>query len=147
MDRKDTVLLQKIQALATTNPEIIEEFEEMLTAQAEFVASYSYHVQGSWPKFSLSEKTQKISVKDCCAAWSTTEKLVPVPDIFNDKLDYTCAQYKDIVRLNKEILPVARKFTYFDCSASALGALEQFRELQTSTDFFGSAGFDDARRS
>jgi len=73
---------------------------------------------------------------EICDAWSTKQSLVAVDDIFNDKLDFTCLSFSDIIRLNKTLLPVARKFKFFDCTESAINALKQFLETYEHLDVF-----------
>jgi hypothetical protein len=65
-------------------------------------------------------------VDDFLSSWCTEKTLSPVEDFFNDKLDFKCLSFKDLDRLNTEILPVARKFKLFECSKGALDALRLF---------------------
>ena len=60
--------------------------------------------------------------------FALTETLKDIPDIFNDKLDFSCQNFIDIKKLNKEMLQIAMKYKLFDGSKSSLEVLGQFKE-------------------
>lgn len=61
------------------------------------------------------------------AAWSEDVNLTKVEDIFNDKIDYSCSCFQDIVRLNESLLGVAKKYELFGESEKAIKEVEKFK--------------------
>ena len=50
-----------------------------------------------------------------------------IPDTFNDKLDYTCRSYADLVRLVEGMLPIVNKYKLFGDAPNVKGILQTFR--------------------
>jgi hypothetical protein len=50
-----------------------------------------------------------------------------IPDTFNDKLDYTCRSYADLVRLADGMLPIVNKYKLFGDAPNVHGILQSFR--------------------
>ena len=50
-----------------------------------------------------------------------------IPDTFNDKLDYTCRGYADLVRLAEGMLPIVNKYKLFGEAPNVHGILQSFR--------------------
>jgi len=59
--------------------------------------------------------------------WTCTRKLVQIPDVFNDNIDFTCHGFDDLVRLNQGMLPVALKYRFFGETNETMKILEKFR--------------------
>lgn len=63
-------------------------------------------------------------------SWFPPDNLVlfPIQDIFNDNIDYTINDFRDLLRLNQEMYRVSSKFRHFlDCSKQeVIKSLEQF---------------------
>ncbi|CAF1630320.1 unnamed protein product, partial [Didymodactylos carnosus] len=60
--------------------------------------------------------------------WKDKIELTVIPDIFNDKLNYTCVNYADLVRLNKEMLAVVHKYELFGDGEKAKNEVNKFLE-------------------
>jgi hypothetical protein len=52
--------------------------------------------------------------------------LTPIQDIFNDKLDFSCNTFDDIVRLNAGLLSTSQKYELFGTSTKAQQELQKF---------------------
>lgn len=110
--------LRKIIALAKINAEIITRITEMRVA--------------IWHAFQAA-KAPSCSPAACPAALVQGLK-TPSPlrlqqpvDVFNDKIRYECATFRDVIRLNVDMLAVARKFEFFGETKRAMHELQKFK--------------------
>eukprot|EP01125_Pyxidicula_operculata_P001427 TRINITY_DN1131_c0_g1_i6.p1 TRINITY_DN1131_c0_g1~~TRINITY_DN1131_c0_g1_i6.p1 ORF type:complete len:448 (-),score=126.73 TRINITY_DN1131_c0_g1_i6:194-1537(-) len=133
--KKDEELITKMTAISKVNIEAIGRINKNLTADKQIISSFDYGIHESGNQLSstftiyglaLKQTESKYSAKQLVDSWSTNKELQKVEDIFNDKLDYTCYQFDDIIRLNEQQLTVAKKFKFFDCTESAIDALNKF---------------------
>ena len=68
----------------------------------------------------VSEVIQSIPLSKTCS------KLESISDIFNDKIEYKCRTFNDLIRLHTSLLPVAEKFELFGESPKAAIELKKF---------------------
>lgn len=112
-----TVLLKKIKALSTVNQEIIDRIKAKKS-----VVTYKYSLASNLqsaqsplnelPLF-FREAKQEQDAQQLISSFKpniSQSPLTAVDDIFNDRLNYTCSSFQDIVRLNADIPRVAQKF-------------------------------------
>jgi len=59
--------------------------------------------------------------------WKKPIQLLKPIDLFNDKLDYRCSSFADVIRLNESMLNVIEKYTFLDPNR-AHGELEKFKQ-------------------
>eukprot|EP01125_Pyxidicula_operculata_P001768 TRINITY_DN11600_c0_g1_i1.p1 TRINITY_DN11600_c0_g1~~TRINITY_DN11600_c0_g1_i1.p1 ORF type:complete len:391 (-),score=52.83 TRINITY_DN11600_c0_g1_i1:107-1279(-) len=126
-NNRDLELINKIQGISNINKEAIARISE-LTKNNEIIVSYRYTITESNSLYVLNEQKTVIPAIDIRDSWKTQSTLCTVEDFFNDKLDYSCTSYQDIVRLNQSMLVVARKYRIFECTRDSLNVLEQFKK-------------------
>jgi hypothetical protein len=133
MERKDADLFKKITDIATKNNEIIARIK---SKTSDIVIGYKYSMTNAYNSkisnrdnisvYKIVEEKITKKVSDILASWCPKEELNKIKDFFNDKLDYTCNNLGDVVRLNIEMESVAKKYDIFDCTESALGVIKSF---------------------
>jgi hypothetical protein len=127
--------LAKIKGLATVNSEIIQRLSQ---PQQQRVVAYKYYVEYADQSFKVREEKEErpgtrvfnpllTSVSPFVADWRGNVDLIRVDDIFNDKIDYDCTCFQDIVRLNEALLGVAKKYELFGESEKAINEVEKFK--------------------
>ncbi len=104
-------LFKKVEAIAKVNSEIIARIEAKKTLIS--VSSYYYLVKSNigddkFPVFTCEERSTTENALDVLErVWKTLSiKFQPVDEVFN----YTCDSFRDLVRLNNQLLIVARKY-------------------------------------
>jgi len=140
MERKDTILLQQIAALAKVNNEIIERLKSKINAN--IIVGYKYTLSNNGRTenaLSVSENKITEQASNILASWCPSENLIKLKiDYFNDNLDFSCDNFEDIIRLNKEMVRVSEKYTIFDCTESALDVIKNFKlNFETLHVFLG----------
>jgi len=137
MDRKDTPLIQKIDAIAKVNNEIITRIE--LMSKEDIIIGYDYTLSQNMQKqsinvrsdlpskvFSISDRKITKNASEIINAWCPVKELQKIDDFFNDNLDYNCNSFSDIIRLNKEMVRVSKKYVIFDCTQTAINVISSF---------------------
>lgn len=121
-------LLKKINAIALVNEEIIARIRAKKEVQT---YSYAITTDTSADKKKLVVKCEQVVCKTPAASIVATFKpackFAEIPDIFNDKISYTCSSFDDLARINQQMLPVARKFDLFGNSDKAVKELEKYK--------------------
>jgi hypothetical protein len=111
------ILLKKIQAIATVNNEIIVRIKSK-----EKVIFFKYEMgmkRESAFQITLKETKEEIDAKNISCTWKGPPLMIPIPDIFNDKININCTSFEDLERLNNEILQVSLKYRLFGESDDA----------------------------
>jgi len=137
--RRDLELLQKIQAIAKVNEEIITR----ISNKKSIVVGHSYflgHQCTKTPQFFLQESKEMQDVNKVLQSWIPNgATITPIEDFWNDKIDYSCTTFADICRLNKDLLRVAVKYRLLGGSADAIEIIEMFmRNFECLQVFLGS---------
>ena len=87
-------------------------------------------------KFGVNELQVKQDSSVVTKAWRVSGQIIAISDIFNDKLNYSCETYADLVRLNSEMYTVAEKYELFGDSEKArqeaLKFLKNFQLIETN---------------
>jgi hypothetical protein len=101
--------LQKIDAMVTSNNALIQQ----INAQNGSVNLITYIItRQADGKHVVTEQTTTSPAKTVIAQWEVSIELSRVPDIFNDKLNFQCANFQDLVRLNVGMADIAHRFKY-----------------------------------
>lgn len=61
------------------------------------------------------------------SSWRSSVQLRPVEDFFNDKINYSCTTFDDVVRLNEEMHKVCQKYKLFGATEDALRVISDFQ--------------------
>lgn len=115
--------LKKIDALAKQNEEIIKMID---SAARTAVNRVTYVISCSNGVYSVQEQKQAQQGNRVANDYSETIELTTIPDIFNDKINYSCRKYQDLKRLNGEMLRVAQKYELFGESDKAHQEISRF---------------------
>jgi hypothetical protein len=116
-------LLDQIKTLSSTNSELCERIKALLVSTQ---THYKLWFTGatSW-QFELTPLPPTSSPKT--SLLSNEILLLEEPtDFFNDRLDYSCSTFDDLLRLNKEMLRVALKYRLFGNTPSSLEELQKY---------------------
>jgi len=127
MDSVD-MLLAKVTALAKVNGEIIQRinskpnkitFEYYLTQNP----TTAEEKKGC---FNIQEVKVNANAVGIVKKWTQNVQLTVIKDIFNDKTDYTCKSFEDLVRINGTMLEVVQKYELFGESDKAKLEISKF---------------------
>jgi hypothetical protein len=120
-------LIEKIKAIGSVNQEIINRINTQGEERMQTM-SYSIHQKESENKmlFFVEENVEETCGSTIIASWKKDITLKIPIDLFNDKLDYKCSTFEDIVRLNTSMLFVIEKYTFLD-PKRAQSELEKFK--------------------
>jgi len=120
-------LVAKIRAIGCINREIIERIDSMAS---EMLQCKNYYVQQKDDPmkglFYVEEVIENSLGSTICENWKKSISLKPPLDLFNDKLDYNCQSYKDMVRLNDSLLNIIDKYMFLDLSRAQI-ELQKFK--------------------
>jgi hypothetical protein len=154
---EDSLLLQKIDAIAKINTEIINRIQAKkkvcIGAKYEIkIAALSKKKEAKndgeikmvdrrrflkanprnntavhqLDNYVLHTTTVEKEVKLIKDQWILTCSFTPIEDLFNDKLNFGCKTFEQIVTLNRDMLRVAQKYKMFGGSQPAIEALKLF---------------------
>jgi hypothetical protein len=115
-----------IRKLAAANSEIIERLKQR---KGKLIVGYNY--QRAWTeadKLTVTEVPISVDIQPHLRIFQVTVQLHSIEDFFNDKLDYTCKNFADLERLNKDMLTVALKCALFEENAKSVLYFRQFVE-------------------
>jgi hypothetical protein len=115
--------LKQIDALAKINEETIKQIDSSAATTVNLV---TYVISCSNGTFSVNESKQSQQGNQVANGWRETIDLTSIPDIFNDKINYSCTTYQDLKRLNGEMLRVAQKYELFGDSEKAHKEIAEF---------------------
>eukprot|EP01125_Pyxidicula_operculata_P021128 TRINITY_DN8029_c0_g1_i2.p1 TRINITY_DN8029_c0_g1~~TRINITY_DN8029_c0_g1_i2.p1 ORF type:complete len:273 (+),score=40.44 TRINITY_DN8029_c0_g1_i2:38-856(+) len=133
-NRLDMYLINKIESISKINNEIISRIEDLVDTNKQVVSFQfslveSQNLSNNLPRYVLNERTITASARDIRDSWrSKSTTLAFIEDYFNDKINYSCTNYQDIVRLNQSMASVSKKFALFGGSADASAILEIFKK-------------------
>jgi hypothetical protein len=124
--------LRKVDAMVTANNELIQQ----INAQNGAVNLITYVItRQADGKHVATEQTTTNPAQTVIAQWRGPTELTQIPDIFNDKLNFRCVEFQDLVRLNRDMVTVAHKYKLFD-SGPAIQEIDKFennyRLIQTA---------------
>ncbi|CAF2045199.1 unnamed protein product [Rotaria magnacalcarata] len=128
-------ILRQVETLKKHNDEIFKYIDGR-----NMVNKFQYNVTQSMVndcyKFDVTENTVEESGNTIINSWHSSIQMTVIPDIFNDKINHSCSNYADLVRLNSEMYIVVQKYELFGDSDRArqemLKFLENFRLIQTN---------------
>jgi hypothetical protein len=125
--------LKQIDTMAKANEEVIKQIDSSASTKVNLVTYVISCVDGT---FSVNERQQSRQGSQVANSWCETIELTTIPDIFNDKINYSCTRYSDLKRLNQDMLRVAQKYELFGDSEKAhqeIGKFENnFRLIQSA---------------
>lgn len=139
------VQLRRIDALAKQNEEIIKKID---LAAATAVNLFTYVIFYSDGIYSVEEQRKNQQGSRVANDYREAVELAMIPDIFNDKINYSCRNYQDLKRLNGQMLLVARKYELFGESDKAHQEITKFENnfrliqlsLQKITELLSNGG-------
>jgi hypothetical protein len=101
--------LRKITAMVTANNELIEQ----INAQKGSVNLITYVItRQADGKHVVTEQTTTSPAQTVVAQWEVSTELTKIPDVFNDRLNFQCANFQDLVRLNRDMAEIAYRFKF-----------------------------------
>ena len=118
-------LMQVIESTAKANAELINKIDEM-TGDIEYV---TYKISMADQKYLIAnEKSETLAVQEVISQWRSTITLTEIEDDFNEKLSYDCKNYRDLQRLNRDMLTLANKYKRFGDGSVGLQCMRQLEE-------------------
>jgi hypothetical protein len=116
--------LRSIESLAQSNRETIA----MLNSHPRSVIQQvTYRIIHSNGRFSVHEQKIEQYIKSILNSWQGVVNLEVIPDMFNDRISYSCSSYQDIQKLNEQMLSIAQKYEVFGDSERAQ---QEIRKLE-----------------
>lgn len=115
--------LKGIDALAKSNDEIIQRIDSNARTT---INLFTYVISSSNGIYSVNERSQSQQGSRVVNDYRETVELTSIPDIFNDKINYSCKTYQDLKRLNGEMLRVVQKYELFGDSDKAHQEITKF---------------------
>ncbi len=120
-------------------PSVIDQIKELSIINSELCQRikqtnvvHAYCVQltlGTKWQFSIKENilnNHTTSINHPPPLPSISIQLDPIIDLFNDRLNYVCNSLEDVVRLNRDMLPIALKYDFLGNSAKSNAELSKF---------------------
>lgn len=119
--------LRQVQTIKKQNDEIIKHINGV-----KVVNRFHYNITQSMVnkcfKFDVTEKQVEESGSSIINSWTLSISMIVIPDIFNDKINYSCSKFSDLVRLNNEMHVVIQKYELFGDSERARQETQKFLE-------------------
>jgi len=117
-------ILRKIEAISNVNAHIISRLQKKRT----IVVGYSYEIEHTnFFNLEVKEKRETMEGSELLDLWKTDIKLTVVPNPEGlDTIDYSCSTFQDLLRLNQQMLSIAR--LYHSKSSSSYSYLNKFLE-------------------
>eukprot|EP00735_Rhodelphis_limneticus_P002877 TRINITY_DN1394_c0_g1::TRINITY_DN1394_c0_g1_i1::g.19999::m.19999 TRINITY_DN1394_c0_g1::TRINITY_DN1394_c0_g1_i1::g.19999 ORF type:complete len:366 (+),score=42.94,TLD/PF07534.11/5e-19,Sec20/PF03908.8/5.8e+03,Sec20/PF03908.8/11,Sec20/PF03908.8/34,Cytochrom_B562/PF07361.6/8.4e+03,Cytochrom_B562/PF07361.6/0.15,FliD_N/PF02465.13/3.1e+03,FliD_N/PF02465.13/0.78 TRINITY_DN1394_c0_g1_i1:65-1099(+) len=117
--------MKKISQLAERNAALIKQLQ---TAKPINQKSYdlTYNPNQPAPSFTAKQNTTTVQVDKWLLEAPISAQMIAIKDIFKDKIDYSCKNFQDLVRLNEAMLPVAGQYELFGESPKAAEELGKF---------------------
>jgi hypothetical protein len=94
----------------------LDENTKLLSIKETFVTKSGFKMI-----FAFMNKVQVI-----LGSWKPMQSLIVIDDIFNDKISFNYSNFNDLIRLNKELCHVGKKYRLFGQSAEAKEELDKF---------------------
>ncbi|CAF1127374.1 unnamed protein product [Rotaria magnacalcarata] len=88
----------------------------------------TYHITHSNGALSVQEQNTHKHCNQFLNDWRGKIDIYEISDVFNDKINYSCTNYQDLQRLNKDMLLAVRKYELFGDSDSAQRELSKFKQ-------------------
>jgi hypothetical protein len=93
--------------------------------------SYTYHINrdeldGGGCFFTVEENEIEQNMREHMERWRCTPTLIVPLDLFNDRIDYTCNSFQDVIRLNQSLSTVIEKYSFLDPKRAQV-ELEKFK--------------------
>ncbi|CAF3121495.1 unnamed protein product [Rotaria socialis] len=88
----------------------------------------TYHITHSNGALFVQEQNTHKYYNQFLNDWRGKIDIQEISDVFNDKINYSCTNYQDLQRLNKDMLIAVRKYELFGGSDSAQRELSKFQE-------------------
>jgi hypothetical protein len=130
----DDILMTKIRVICKSNQEIIDRIQAQGTEEKKSsivsIVSYDVTLQPNTmdiPEYKVNEISEQCLGIDVVKAWRNRIELRTPIDLFNDKLDYKCDSFDDVVRLNDSMSRVIEKYSFLDPKRAA-SELQKFKE-------------------
>lgn len=141
VEKEDSGTLSNIlRDIATIKQQNDQKIEHINTTKV--VNTFKYFVSRSIVerclKLDVIEQQVEQNANEITKAWCSSTQMIVIPDIFNDKLNYSCQTYSDLIRLNSEMFTVAQKYELFGDSEKArqeiLKFSQNFRLIEAALD-------------
>ena len=125
--------LRQIDAMVIANNELIQQ----INAQNGNINLITYVItRQADGKHAVAEQTATSPAQTIVAQWKGSIELTQVPDVFNDKINFQCGNFQDLVRLNRDMSIVAHKYDLFGDGPRAINEINKFesnyRRIQTA---------------
>jgi hypothetical protein len=124
------VLITKIRVISKINQEIIDRIQAQNTKEPVSMVWYNFTPNKNTsdvPEYKVEEIKEECLGIDVLLAWRKTIKLKKPIDLFNDKLDFNCEKFQDVVRLNESMSIAIEKYSFLDPKRAA-SELEKFKD-------------------
>jgi hypothetical protein len=125
------ILMTKIRVICKINQEIIDRIQAQGTEEQISIVSYDVALKvnkdSDIPEYKVEEISEQCQGIDVVKAWKNRIELRTPIDLFNDKLDYKCDSFDDVVRLNDSMSRVIEKYSFLD-SKRAASELHKFKD-------------------
>eukprot|EP01119_Soliformovum_irregulare_P014160 TRINITY_DN3857_c0_g1_i1.p1 TRINITY_DN3857_c0_g1~~TRINITY_DN3857_c0_g1_i1.p1 ORF type:complete len:242 (+),score=44.63 TRINITY_DN3857_c0_g1_i1:82-726(+) len=124
-ERSDAIPFRKFDAIFTVNKEIIARINQHPSS---VLVDFAYSLKIEEGRKTLELVEQKITKqkKQLLTCWKPSVQLRPIKDLFNDKIDWTCKRFEDVVHLNDQLHEVCHKYEMFEGTSPALEAIQNF---------------------
>ncbi len=131
MDSTD-VILRKIESIAKINDEIINR----INSKTKLIKSFKYYVKESlsdnnskvkYPIFEVKQEKEEENVSKIISEWKKSLSITKIDDVFNDNINFSCKYFNDIIRLNKEMVSVSKKYRLFGETEQSKIELNKFK--------------------
>uniref|UniRef100_A0A0G4HS00 Uncharacterized protein n=1 Tax=Chromera velia CCMP2878 TaxID=1169474 RepID=A0A0G4HS00_9ALVE len=123
----DNETLRKVYSVMKVNAEIIHRLQQVGNKQV--VLGWDLHVTFSSGKFAVKQiATDAQTAQQIVSQFVPECELIPIEDLFNDKLNFQCRKFNDLARLNGEMWRVAKKYEMFEGSSRSEKVLQDWLE-------------------
>ncbi|CAF4225456.1 unnamed protein product [Rotaria sp. Silwood2] len=124
-DESVTNLIKLTEAIAKTNDELIQQINEMTGEISLVTYVFTRQDDGSYV---INERIRMSQAETVVSEWRDVIELINIEDVFNDKISYSCNDYQDLIRLNRDMLPIVKKYEFFGDGHQPLQAINKFTE-------------------
>jgi hypothetical protein len=118
-----TDVIKIIEATAKVSDEIINQINEM-TGELNLMTYIITRKNNE--EYTINENMNTSEVATVVFKWQDAIELIIIEDVFNDKIDYTCNTYEDMIRLNRDMLAVVKKYESFGNEPQRLQVVNKF---------------------